>query len=374
MVDFAAEGLLDGLEGPARAARERLLQALVDDGATLDEVRAAVADGTLFMLPSERSIGGRSRYTLDEVARLSGLDREFLVDLRRSAGLPAEDDGARDLTDVDLDAARTAKAYADAGIPPEAQIEVARIFGRAMSQAADALRRLALAMVFDPDADEHELAMRYADFAVSLEPTVGPTMQQLLRMHLRHAVRTELLEAAEEHGGVLAGQRDVAVGFADLVGFTRVGEQVAPDELGAIAERLETLATSLVAPPVRVVKTIGDAVLIVSPTVDDLIDVALRLVAAADAEGPDFPQLRAGIAYGPALQRAGDWYGRPVNLASRLTALARPGTVLCDQAARDAAQGRWRWRSAGQRRVRNVSRPVRVHRVRPPQPPAGEPG
>src|SRR5690606_914287 len=133
------------------------------------------------------------------------------------------------------------------------------------------------------------------------------------------------------------------VGFADLVGFTRVGEQVAPDELGAIAERLETLATSLVAPPVRVVKTIGDAVLIVSPTVDDLIDVALRLVAAADAEGPDFPQLRAGIAYGPALQRAGDWYGRPVNLASRLTALARPGTVLCDQAARDAAQGRWRW-------------------------------
>lgn len=366
MVDFAAEGLLDGLEGPDRAARERLLQALIDDGATLDELRAAVVDGTLFMLPSERAVGGRNRYSLDEIVAESGLDRDFLLELRRSAGLPIEDSTAPDLTDVDLEAARTAKLYEDAGIPRAAQIEVARIFGRAMAQAADALRRLALAMVFDPAADEHQLAMRYAEFAVALEPTVGPTMQQLLRMHLRHAVRTELLEALEEHGGALVGQRDVAVCFADLVGFTRVGEVAEPDELGAIADRLETLATSLVSLPVRLIKTIGDAVMLVSPSVDDLIDVALRLVDAAEAEGPNFPELRAGIAYGPALQRAGDWYGRPVNLASRLTALARPGAVLCDQATRDAARADWRWSAAGERRVRNVSRPVRVHRVRRP--------
>ncbi len=366
MVDFAAEGLLEGLEGPARAARERLLQSLVDDGATLEELRAAVEEGTLFMLPSERAVGGRHRYSLNDLVALTGLDREFLADLRRSAGVPVEDGDAPVLTDVDLEAARTAKRYEDAGIPREAQIEMARIFGRAMAQAADALRRLALTMVFEPGADEHELATRYADFALALEPTVGPAVQQILRMHLRHAVRTELLEALEQHDGELPGRREVAVCFADLVGFTRVGEVVEPDELGAIADRLETLATTAVALPVRFVKTIGDAVMLVSPSVDELIDTALRLVDAADAEGPGFPALRVGMAYGPALQRAGDWYGRPVNLASRLTAVARPGSVLCDQATRDAAQGPWRWRSAGQRRVRNVSRPVHVHRVRRP--------
>jgi adenylate cyclase len=367
MVDFAQEGLLDGLDGPARDARERLLGDLHEEGVSLDELRTAIADDTLFLLPAERRVGGIERYSLNEIAAQTGLVPAFLSDLRRTAGLPVEDWDAPVLTEVDLESARTTKIYADAGIPEADMLEVVRILGRGLAQAAEAMRRLTLAMVFDAEADEHELATRYANTAEALEPLTAPMLGQLLRLHLRHAVRTELLSVVEQQSGAggLPGARDVAVCFADLVGFTRVGEEVAPDELGAIAEHLESLAASIVAPPVRLVKTIGDAVMLVSSDVDALIDAALRLVDAADSEeATGFPQLRAGIAFGPALPRAGDWYGRPVNLASRLTAIARPGSVLCAQDAKDAARADWRWSFAGERRVRGVKDPVKVQRVR----------
>jgi len=374
MVDFAAEGLLDGLEGDARAARERLLTALADDGVPLEELRAAVADNTLFMLPAERRVGAEPRWTFAELVAQTGIDAEFLADLRRSAGLPGEEHDARVLTDTDLEAAHTARRYLDAGVPPDDMLEIARILGRALAQAADAMRRASLATVFDPAADEYELAMRYAASAETLQPLTAPMLDQLLQLHLRHAVRSEMLEVAERESGASPAAREVAVCFADLVGFTRVGEEVDPAALGAIADRLESLAAGVALGPVRLVKTIGDAVMLVSLDVDALIDAALTLVDAAEAEGDDFPQLRAGIARGLALNRAGDWYGRPVNLASRITAIARPSSVLCDQAVRDAAVGDWRWSFAGERRVRNVREPVKVHRARRPRQDVSEAG
>jgi adenylate cyclase len=111
------------------------------------------------------------------------------------------------------------------------------------------------------------------------------------------------------------------------------------------------------------VKTIGDAVMLVSPEPDPLLDVALGLVEVAEREGEDFPQLRAGVALGPGLPRAGDWYGRAVNLASRLTSFARPGSVVADKATRDEA-GDWAWSFAGQHRFKGVRGEVPVFRVR----------
>lgn len=366
MVDFAAEGLLDGLEGTAREARLRLLTSLHADGVELDELRTAVAEDTLFLLPTERLIGGQTRYTRADLARITGLDPEFLAELRRAQGLPVAELDACVLTDADLEAARTTRIFRDAGLEPHDMLEVTRILGRGLSQAAEVMRRITLGLVLDPDADEYELATRYAEVAARLEPLTAPMLGQMLNAHLRHVLRAELLLVAERQSGDLPGARDVAVGFADLVGFTRMGEEVEPDELGAIAERLETLAGELVSPPVRLVKTIGDAVMLVSSDVDPLLDAALALVDAADAEGERFPQLRAGIALGPALPRAGDWYGRPVNLASRITSIARPATVLVASEVRAAAGDRWRWSFAGQRRLRGVKDPVAVHRVRRP--------
>jgi len=367
MVDFAAEGLLDGLEGPERDARLRLLEELHADGADLEELRTAIAEDTLFLLPAERLIGGATRYTVQEIAERTGLDREFLGELRRAQGLPLAEDDARVLAESDLQAAITVKQLEEAGLRREDMLEVTRILGRGLSQAAEAMRRMTLSLVLDPDADEHELAMRYAQAAAQFEPLTAPVLGQMLNAHLRHAVRTELLHVAEQANGDLPGAREVGVCFADLVGFTRMGEEVPPDELGAVAERLEMLAASAVELPVRVVKTIGDAVMLVCSDVDPLIEAALRLVEGADAEGTGFPQLRAGIAYGPALHRAGDWYGRPVNLASRLTAIARPGSVLASQQVRELAGDTWRWSFAGDRRVRGVRGAIKVHRVRRPQ-------
>jgi adenylate cyclase len=364
MVDFAAEGLLDGLEGEARAARARLLRSLHEDGVSLDELRSSVADGLLFLLPAERMIGGEPEYTPLEVAEISGVPAEVLAELRQAQGLPVPDPEARVLTETDLNAARTARSFLDAGVGIHGMLEIARILGRGLSQAAEAMRRLTVELVFDPEAGEDELAQRMAAAVGQLQPMTAPMVGQMLDAHLRHAVRSELLLAADQADGGLAGARDVAVCFADLVGFTRMGEEVPPDELGAVADRLERLAKDVVSPPVRLVKTIGDAVMLVSTDVDALIGTALDLVAAADAEGEDFPQLRAGIAFGPALLRAGDWYGRPVNLAARITAIARPGSVLCDRAVRERSSGEWVWSFAGERRVKGVKEPVRLQRVR----------
>ncbi|HEY8583080.1 MAG TPA: adenylate cyclase regulatory domain-containing protein [Capillimicrobium sp.] len=364
MADGALEDLLDGLEGEARDARRRLLEELLDDGATLDELRAAVAEDTLFLLPAERLIGGDTRYTRAEVAELSGVPAEVLAELRRAQGLPVGEEDARDLTDADLEAARLTRTFRDAGLDHDDMLEVTRILGRGLSQAAEAMRRMTLRLVLEAGADEHQLATRYAAAAAQLEPLTAPMLGQMLNLHLRHAVRTELLLAAERRTGQMPGSRQVAVGFADLVGFTRLGEEVEAPELGAVAGRLEELAAEAVCLPVRVVKTIGDAVMLAAPDPDALLESALALVEAADAEGERFPQLRAGLAYGPALQRAGDWYGHPVNLASRLTAMARPGAVLCSTELRDAADRDWRWSFAGERRVRGVRGPVKVYRAR----------
>jgi len=181
-------------------------------------------------------------------------------------------------------------------------------------------------------------------------------------------VRTEAISAAERLEGSLPGARQVSVAFADLVGFTRLGEEVAPDELSRVADRLAELTGDTLRGDVRLVKTIGDAAMLTAPEPGELLDVVLDLVAAADGEGEDFPQLRAGVASGEALSRAGDWYGRPVNLASRLTAIARPGSVLATREVRDAVRDEYQWSATGRRKIKGVDGQLTLYRARRPEP------
>jgi hypothetical protein len=114
---------------------------------------------------------------------------------------------------------------------------------------------------------------------------------------------------------------------------------------------------------VRLIKTIGDAAMFVSPEAEPLVEVALALLAAV--EEAELPSLRAGIALGPAVIKAGDYYGPSVNLASRVTGVARPGTVLCTQEVHDAAQdGGLHWSAAGRHRFKGISGPVALYRAR----------
>ena len=121
-----------------------------------------------------------------------------------------------------------------------------------------------------------------------------------------------------------------------MVDFTHLGETLDPEALGSVTGRLGELAAAAIEPPVRLVKLIGDAAMFVGPEPRPVVEAGLELVEEAAHEGDEFPLLRAGLARGEALPRGGDWYGRPVNLASRITAIARPDSVLTDPAVHDA--------------------------------------
>ncbi len=364
-IDFIGEGLLDGLEGDERAERLALLEQLAAEGVPLSELRRTTATGTVIFLPADRVIAGTDRYTGAEIAELSGVEPEFLAASRRAMGLPVPDPDEALYTGAELESAADIVRAREAGICDEDILDLLRVLGRGLSQAAESLRAFPLKLVLEPGMSEGDLASRYAQAAAQLYPLVGPMLSTVLALHLRQAAQSEVISAMERSGGVLPGSREVGVCFADLVGFTRLGEEVPPDELGRLAVRLEALASELAEPPVRLVKTIGDAAMLASAEPGPLLTAALGLIEAADAEGNDFPQLRAGAAVGLALARAGDWFGRPVNLASRITEIARPGSLLADRGLHDRARDAYHWSYAGERRLRGIRDPVQLFRARP---------
>ena len=363
-IDFEREGLLDGLQGDQRAERLALLEYLAGHGVPLSELRRAAEAGTLMFLVAGRVIAGEARYTSMDIADLSGVSLEFLVAVVRAMGLAVPSPDERLYTESDLEMVRTTNVARATGITDEEIFDLLRTLGRGLSQAAETMRGLVLRVVLEPGVSEPDLARRYADATAQLSPILTPLISGLLNLHLRQAAEGEAINAAERSGGRLPGSREIAVCFADLVGFTRLGEEVRPEELGHLAVRLEELASDVSSPPVKLVKTIGDAAMLTSPEPAPLLDAALTLLEATDAEGEDFPQLRAGIAAGPALSRAGDWFGRPVNLASRITSAARPGSLLVAGDVRKALADAYRWSYAGERRLRGIREPVPLYRAR----------
>lgn len=363
-IDFEREGLLEGLEGDQRSERVTLLENLAADGVPLGELLRRTEEGTVIFLPAERVIGGRERYTAAEIAARTGAELEFLIGVRRAMGLPIPSTDEPVYSEADLESVQMAKVFRAAGISDEDIFDLLRTLGRGLSQAAERMRAITLGLVLEPGLSEHDLAQRFAYIASQLSPLVGPLVTNLLTLHLRQMAEGEAINVVERMGGRLPGSREVTVCFADLVGFTSLGEEVPPDELGRLAVRLEALTTEVIAPPARLVKTIGDAVMLVSTEPEPLLDAGLALLDAAAAEGDDFPQLRAGVAIGSALGRAGDWFGRPVNLASRITGVARPGSVLAEREVREATREDYRWSYAGERRLKGIREPVPLYRAR----------
>ena len=362
--------LLTGLEGDDRRERIELIAYLREEhDASDDELERGTANGTLLLVAAGRSLGSGARYSAQDIVRKTGLDLDFLAALGRASGLPLP--VAPDVLhygETDLEAARTSKRFLDAGLTPAAVLSTNRVLSRGLAQTAEVMRQQVLELALRPGLSERELAETTAAVSESLVPLVGPLVDQTLRIQLNHAVREEMVTSAERQAGELPGAREVSVAFADLVGFTRLGEQLPPGELEQVAERLVQLTGELVEPPVRLVKSVGDAVLLVSPDSLPLVQVALALVEAADAEDEAVPQLRVGVASGPAVSRAGDWFGRPVNLASRITSVARAGSVVADAATREllGETGGLRWSYVGERKLKGVP-PVKLHRVRPPK-------
>jgi adenylate cyclase len=365
-IDFEAEGLLDGLEGEARDARLMLLCELEEEGASLDELRSAVAEDRLALLPTERFIeGSGERYTLDEIAEEAGVDPEFLARLRSALGIAPPEPGSRYATEADLDAAKRMRALLDAGLPEDGIVENSRVMGLAMAQVAATNNALVGNAMLRAGDTELEAAHRYLEAAKALAPMLAPAVEYSLRLHLREQLRQAAVNAAALSSGTIAGAQEMTACFADLVDFTRLGQTLDFEELGSVTSRLGELAREVATPPVRLVKLIGDAAMLVSPDNDAVLEAALNLLDAAEAEGRDFPTLRAGLARGAVVGRGGDFYGHTVNLASRICDFAFPAAVLCDEQAQECAEDdRFAFSFAGARRLKGVDGHVKLFRAR----------
>ncbi len=273
------------------------------------------------------------------------------------------DPDAPNLLRADGEAAVQARIILDLGIDPEDVVAVLRVMKESLGHAAAVMREAALKTILKPGATEIEVAEAIEALALRAAPTFGPMMEALLRLELRRAFETEAVTAAERAAGILPGARQMTVCFADLTGFTRLGEALPPEDLERVANRLATLAHDVSPAPVRFVKSIGDAVMLVCSDPLPLVVAVLDLVDAAAAS--DLPRLRVGVATGCAVTRAGDWFGSPVNVASRVTAAARPGTVLIAESTRDAVGNAvgFEWSSVGARHLKGVSGDVKLFRV-----------
>jgi adenylate cyclase len=370
-MDFEAEGLLEGLEGEEREARKALLEQLSEAGVPDDELRKAVQQDRLALLPVERVLGGDGELTLAEAAERAGVSEDFVRGDRRALGLPVPDEGERAFTEEDVEALVGHRRFIEAGLDEEGVDEAARVVGESMSRVARAVSEPFARSVMRPGQTERDLGVSMAEAAEALVPVLGKQLEYAFKMHLREFVRSEVVSQAELASGRLPGSEPVAVSFADLVGFTKLGERLPPEEIGRVAGRLGKLAAEVAGPPVRLVKTIGDAAMLVSPDTEALVRVTIDLVRAADDEGEDFPQLRAGMARGDAIGRSGDWYGRPVNVASRVTGVARPGSVLATEGVHDEAEDAFQWSFVGKKKLKGVKDPLPLFRARELEP-AGE--
>ncbi|MGQ4490270.1 adenylate/guanylate cyclase domain-containing protein [Streptomyces sp. 372A] len=278
-------------------------------------------------------LGGGRVWTRREVAARAGVEFERAVRVWRALGFPAVDDEAEVFTDADIEALRAGERLIAAGLITEhSETLMARALGHHLSRLADwqvdTLRDW-MGRGGEPSPGREALLEHMA----ALLPEIERVQRYVWRRHL--VAHTGHVPDGEREGGAVAGDahvRERAVGFTDMVGYTRMTRGLDGAELVGVLDRFETMTGDVVAEGRgQVVKTIGDEVLFVCESAADAAGIGLELTARAQAD-PKLPQVRTGLAHGPVIGRFGDVYGEAVNIAARLTAVARPASVLVNTA------------------------------------------
>jgi adenylate cyclase len=322
--DFAAHGMLKGAAD--REARETLLRELYAAGVPMTELRHAVERDRLSLLPVEGVLQGDGEYTLKELADETGIAEATLARRFNALGLVRPESDSPFNGDA-LAAAKALNELEEAGLPEASIEEICRISGSRVSNLARGLREVFREAYVDAETSEHELGLRYAAAARRMLPVFEPLLRFTLTMSMLNLVRSDMVSHAERVSGSVPGGKQVAVCFADLAGFTHLAETLTPEQVGDVVGRFETLVSEHAPPAARHVKTVGDGAMIVTDKAALALRAAQGLVKAADALGDDFPRIHAGVAAGTAITSGGDWYGAPVNLASRLAECAPPGEI-----------------------------------------------
>jgi adenylate cyclase len=319
-----------------------------------------------------RRFGPEPKYTAPQVAELSGLDQEFGRRIYRALGFPDVTDETVEFDERDVEVLRTLGFLIEQGYSEDDIISVARTYGQALSRVAHAEVRLFRKRTIDPlveeGAPDEEVLERLDRLIPGLLDLLGNQIDHVHRRHL--VVALQQLTAAQVHG---ATER-LAAGFVDLVDFSRLTNDIEAEDLGAFVSRFETLAVDLcVDHGAQVVKVIGDAVMFVATDAADALKAALAIIDAVKTE-PDLPSARAGIDLGDVVPMGGDYFGRAINVAARLTGFARPDTTVVSQELLKALEQPAQVTHLGQHRLKGVGE-IRIFKVKayPDPDPAPEP-
>jgi adenylate cyclase len=338
---WVADGLVplrDGEWTPAALAQARIVARMRARGHSLDQLRDAAREGRLAYGYLEDLFPGDDDAvcTLAQAAEQTGLEAELIRRIWSTAGFPLR--ALEALSEDDLELLRHLAEVLDAGLPLVAFLQLVRVYGQALAQIADAEVKLFHLYVHEPMIREGapvlEIAEELSDLASELLPLGGPIMdgvhQRLLRHFLEQDVVGHLELVADEPA---LGRMRVAIAFADLAGYTRLTEEIGEEEALEIVERFVGLVEETLPDEARVVKTIGDEVMIVGSDPAALVDWAVGLQVLA----VERPRPRIGVHAGSVLYRDGDYYGRAVNLAARVSARATGGEVLVTREIADCA-------------------------------------
>jgi adenylate cyclase len=309
----------------------------------------------------ERAIlGGRAELTGDEVAQAAGLTVKQAERLWRALGFP-EAGAERAFARIDVEAlTRVARIMTQGRLDFDTVVRLTRGMGTTMDRMAEwEVAALSAAVEAKP-----EVASRRTE-ALRLVETIGPDFEALMgyawRRHLAAAVaRLEGLSGSEDEHVV------TTVGFADLVGFSQLTNELDEEQIGDLVEKFEGRSYDVVSRHrARVVKTLGDSVLFMATTPAEAVDIAWDIVAVIGGDDR-LPDVRVGVVTGPVVLRMGDVYGPAVNLAARLVGVARRNRVITDaQTAARLPVERFESRRLPARPVRGFGdlEPVAVRRV-----------
>jgi adenylate cyclase len=348
---------------PAAVSHARIVARLRERGHGLDQIRRAGRQGRLAYSYIEALFGadGQAEHTLRDASSETGLEPELIDRFWTSIGLPREELAA--LSEDDLEALRYAASVLGAGL------QLCRVYGQALTQIADAEVRLFHLYVHEPLMREGVPGLQMAEemegLARDLLPIASPLMDFMHRRFLQHFVEQDVvghmeteLEASDDRD---LGRVRTAIAFADLAGYTRYTEEEGEEEALSSVERFVEGVSNTLPDDARVIKTIGDEVMVVGQNIGALVDWAVGFTSLFDER----PEPRIGIHWGTTLYRDGDYFGREINLASRVVARARGGEVLVTDSVVDAVGGspHLRFEGIGEVKLKGFDEPRQLCRA-----------
>jgi adenylate cyclase len=319
-----------------RAALEHITETLLTRGATKEEIDRAVDEGVIELFVADRMlIPSPRRYTKAEVAELTHASPELLDRLFRALGFPSlgSDSDEKSFTDLDIEAVRMFQGLQLQGMEPfvnadvDAALQIARVIGSSMTRIAEA--EMAPEGAEMVDGDPILVAEAVAMTADSRIPAMARLLEYVWRRQMATAIQRSM--TSRSHGLAPGQSPELAVGFADMVGFTWLSQHLSDVELAAVVRRFEQISHDTVTGQNgRLVKMIGDEAMFVVDRVDEAARIGLAL-ADAYADDDLLSDVRVGLASGPVLLHDGDYFGPTVNLAHRIVNIANPGTVLMSE-------------------------------------------